>query len=40
MTLADVQKYAEQWINGIYHTDPHSETNRIPILAWEISPQK
>lgn len=35
MTLADVQKYAEQWINEIYHTDPHSETNRIPILAWE-----
>ncbi len=35
MTLADVQKYAEQWINEIYHTHIHSETNRIPILAWE-----
>lgn len=35
MTLADVQKYAEQWINEIYHTRIHSETNRVPILAWE-----
>ncbi|MCH4248515.1 MAG: DDE-type integrase/transposase/recombinase [Acinetobacter populi] len=35
MTLADVQQYAERWINEIYHTHIHSETNRTPILAWE-----
>lgn len=35
MTLTDVQKYAEEWINEIYHTHIHSETNRAPILAWE-----
>ncbi|MFW1950151.1 Mu transposase C-terminal domain-containing protein [Acinetobacter bereziniae] len=35
MTLVDIQKYAEQWINEIYHTRIHSETNRVPILDWE-----
>lgn len=35
MTLSDVQKYTEQWINEVYHTHIHSETNRAPILAWE-----
>lgn len=35
LTLSDVQKYCDQWINEVYHTHIHSETNRAPILAWE-----
>lgn len=35
LTLLDVQKYTEQWINEVYHTHIHSETNRAPILMWE-----
>lgn len=35
LTLSDVQKYTEQWINEVYHTHIHSGSNRAPILMWE-----
>ncbi|MEE9885521.1 DDE-type integrase/transposase/recombinase [Acinetobacter nosocomialis] len=35
LTLQEVKNYIEEWINGVYYTEIHSEMNRAPIKAWE-----
>lgn len=39
LTLQQVKKYVDEWINTVYHQAIHSSTGRAPILMWSDATQ-